>query len=242
MQRLAWATNAQRAEEIRRYMEQHGGMTMTDAQQQALSACTELLDAEQGVYFFKEALKFLYQATEATITEAQTDDGHAKTPYALRDAVKAQCASAGEKATEVLMQLLSAYDGTTYNPAVKIRTNDVNDYLYLALAGPAFVAYCADGRRVQQADASPAEAEGVKQLVQRYARYKATLAMQETERSKMNARYGYCVRNLQRRYPLATALDVMNRYNRGFEESPLAAMGVTREQLKRLYMYLEDKK
>lgn len=240
MEALAWAKHAERAAALQEYIERRAQLTMTEEQAAALKANNELLDDEQGVYFFKEALKFLYQSSEAAISDTVGNDSNAKTPFALRDEISALIPDQAQRPQQML-QMVAAYDGTTYNPSILSRVNDMNDYLFLALAGEHFVAACRSGRwpaPLQNIDAYPQ----MKALVQQYAAYKARIAMQATERSKMNARYSYCVRNLQRRYSLAKALKTMNKYNQGVADSPLDAMGITAAQLKRLYMYLEDKK
>ena len=58
----------------------------------------------------------------------------------------------------------------------------------------------------------------------------------------MKARYTYSLRNLQRRFSLVKAYDIMNAYNRGFQNSPLHQLGIPEDMLKSLYVHLEDRK
>ena len=209
----------------------------------------ELVRDEQGIYFFKEILKYMYFSSETGISDT-LDSSAARTPAALRQKL---IDILGE---DNLLPFLTQYSYRHYDARSNRYVNDINDFLFLALASDSFVTACealcggkspADGTGASPAE-QPAAPQGqpddqskAAKAVRAYIQYKAKLAAQAANTEKMKVRYACCLRNLQRRFSLVEAYNIMNRYNRGFSGSPLAGLGIPEDRLRRLYSQLEKR-
>lgn len=233
MGELAWAKNDERAETLLRYISDKLGIEMPAGE--LLADCPEMIADEQGVYFFKEVLKYMYHAAELSI-----DDGlsaaTAKTPAALREEL------IGHVGKDGLLPFLMTCSSRHYDAHSRRYVSDMNDYLFLSLAQDSFVNACGGGKVSPDTAADPSKLEDARQAVRRFTLYRQKLAEQAGNAERMKARYAYCLRNLQRRFSLLSAYGIMNRYNRGLEDSRLKALGVRANELKKLYASLEDKK
>ena len=215
----------------------------------------ELVRDEQGIYFFKEVLKYLNYASDMRIS-APLDSAAVRTPAALRQKL---IELLGE---DNLLPFLAQYTHKHYNPKINRFVNDINDFLFLSLASDQFVEACAMEAGTQKANAAentPAKQAAVQAsnapaanapnapvkqaeaAIQAYIDYKTRVAEQSINIDRMKIRYAYCLRNLQRRFSLVEAYNIMNRYNRGFSESPLARLGIPENKLKTLLSSLETR-
>lgn len=239
MRKLAWAKNKERAEKLGEYIASQ--CALQDDQKTSLIECLrerkELTGSEQGVYFFKELLKYQYNATRSTIDAELLQDDVPKTPGALRQMLLQN--AAGNK--EMLMRFLCSCDSKHFDIKKQKWFNDMNDYLFLMLAGEDFVEAC--GRRVKY-DLLPIDdpllKEG-KRLVSLYQRYKTQTGRQAEATDEMRKRYVYCLKNLLNRYSLTKSLGIMKGYCQSYVQTPLASY-INPRNLKKLYVFLEDRK
>lgn len=239
---LVWARNDQRAQALRDYIDSRlhrrkpGGADIP-----AKPFPRELVSDEQGIYFFKEILKFMHYAGEASVS-GELDSRAAKTPDALREQL---LGILGDR--DQLLYFLTHYSCRHYDSRTGRTVNDMNDFLFLNLLSDSFAdvfrSLCGGGGGTEPCAAPDSERQRqAEQAVRAYIDYKGRLAGQAANTEKMKARYTYSLRNLQRRFSLVKAYDIMNAYNRGFQNSPLHQLGIPEDMLKSLYVHLEDRK
>lgn len=245
LETLVWAKDDKRAQALENYIadrvrQLHQSRTDIPADRYP----EELIHDEQGIYFFKEILKFMHYASEVSISDT-LDSFAAKTP----DALKEQLISIlGE---EHLLYFLTHYSRKHYDSKSGRDINDINDFLFLNLVSDIFIDTCQSlckandvpGIKANLYTAPDADKQKqAEQAVRAYINYKSKLAEQAANIQKMKARYTYSLRNLQRRFSLVQAYDIMNAYNHGFSVSPLHNLAIPENTLKSLYVHLEDKK
>lgn len=235
---LAWVSNHERAEKLGSYISEVCGLNGDTSREltEFLGDREELTESEQGIYLFKELMKYQYWTTQFMKSPRLLEDGVPKTPDMLRRMLLKE--AQGDKT--LLMRFLCSCNTVHYVSKIEHYVSDMTDYLFLSLAGNDFVQACADGKKYTPLpDNDPYFAKG-KQLMRLYQQYKMQTGNQIEMMNRMRERYSYCLRNLQQRFSLSKALSIMKEYSQAYEQTPLAPY-IKMNMLRRLYSSLEKK-
>ncbi len=217
---LAWVSNHERAEKLGNYISEVCGLSAdkTGKLKEYIKGREELTDSEQGIYLFKELMKYQYWTTQFMKSPQLVEDNVPKTPDMLRRMLLKEA----EGDRKLLMRFLCSYDTVHYVSKAGHNIPEMTDYLFLSLAGDDFVQACTNRIKYDPLpDDDPYFAKG-KKLMRLYQRYKMQTSNQTEMMNKMRERYSYCLKNLQQRFSLSKALTIMKEYSQAYDQTPLA--------------------
>lgn len=228
MENLVWAEDEDRQQTVGAFLQHYMKKDRIDEAQ--LANMSEVTEEEQGIYFLKEVLKFLYFSEQAVIGN---DTGSCFTPAALAKKLREIWLDPKDSNAMNLLAYLCHYRGEIYDPLKRRKKAIMDDHLLLAVAGEDFKTKYSQGepKEVVLDGTKCAAADAV---MREYAESKMKRANQIARTEEMKQRYLYCLRNLQRRYALSGALHTIAKYG-DYEKTPISQMGIPKTQLGKIF-------
>lgn len=228
MQTLVWASG-DRAEKISEYLRHY----IIPGEAAGEMQMPEVADQEQGVYFLKEVAKLLHYARLARISNSGETS---ITPQALAGQLRKIWPDARER-----LAYLCRYREKLDDELRAENRTILNDQLFLDLVGKdvSEVLHAREGDRTA-CELDSEQCERADKAIRAYAIGKLRRANHAETSIRMEERYRYCMRNLQRRYSLAHALQTLAGYTVEYRQTPLGKLGVAQEKLRRVFGDMEE--
>lgn len=192
----------------------------------------EVADQEQGVYFLKEVAKLLHYARLARISNSGETS---ITPQALAGQLREIWPDARKR-----LAYLCQYQKKLYDELRSENKTIMSDQLFLELVGKDFskVLHAREGEKMK-CELEHDLCKAADEAVMHYAIGRLRRANHAESRIRMEERYRYCLRNLQRRYSLAHALQTLAGYTVEYQQTPLGKLGVAQDKLHRVFGDME---